>query len=347
MASRHDWANSRRARSNETSGCGIGHNDSDGVGPGEFPSDFPTILHSVCTIRTLRLRERGPAGRRSRSTDQWTRRSTGARRARRRPGTRSPTRCSTSSPRATSARPPARSPSGPGSRCVRSTSTSTTSKTSSASPPDRHFARIAPMLTPVAGDRTARRAGARARAPARATCTPRPARSGAPRACTRRSRPRSPASCATPTPAPAPTWSGSSPSSCSALADATQRENIVAVLDVLTGADAWETLRERHDLTSDAAMQCVVDAIVLHLRADRRMTTAFAPTRPRRPLRFGRRPRGRGGRRASPRSASLSQPTSRAISPLGHRSRSCSPRSRRGPRLPRPRRASYPRPAAC
>ena len=48
-----------------------------------------------------------------------------------------------------------------------------------------------------------------------------------------------------------------------------QRENIVAVLDVLTGPDAWDILRDRHDLDPDAAMQCVVDSIILHLRADR------------------------------------------------------------------------------
>jgi AcrR family transcriptional regulator len=49
---------------------------------------------------------------------------------------------------------------------------------------------------------------------------------------------------------------------------AAQREHVVAVLDVLTGPDAWDILRERHDLATDAAMQCVVDSIVLQLRAD-------------------------------------------------------------------------------
>jgi len=47
-----------------------------------------------------------------------------------------------------------------------------------------------------------------------------------------------------------------------------KRENVVAVLDVLTGPDAWEILRDRNDLAADTAMQCVVDSIVLHLRAD-------------------------------------------------------------------------------
>jgi TetR/AcrR family transcriptional regulator, regulator of autoinduction and epiphytic fitness len=50
---------------------------------------------------------------------------------------------------------------------------------------------------------------------------------------------------------------------------AAQRENVVAVLDVLTGPDAWETLRERHDLAPESAMRCIVDSIVLHLRAER------------------------------------------------------------------------------
>jgi hypothetical protein len=45
------------------------------------------------------------------------------------------------------------------------------------------------------------------------------------------------------------------------------RANSVAVLDVLTGPDTWQALREQHDLTVDAAMQCVIDSVVLHLRA--------------------------------------------------------------------------------
>jgi TetR/AcrR family transcriptional regulator of autoinduction and epiphytic fitness len=50
---------------------------------------------------------------------------------------------------------------------------------------------------------------------------------------------------------------------------AAQRESVIAVLDVLTGPEAWEILRERHDLAQATAMQCVVDSIVLHLGADR------------------------------------------------------------------------------
>jgi TetR/AcrR family transcriptional regulator of autoinduction and epiphytic fitness len=50
---------------------------------------------------------------------------------------------------------------------------------------------------------------------------------------------------------------------------AAQRTSTVAVLDVLTGADAWETLRERYDLTGETALQCVIDSIVLHIRAAR------------------------------------------------------------------------------
>ena len=46
-----------------------------------------------------------------------------------------------------------------------------------------------------------------------------------------------------------------------------RRVNTVAVLDVLAGPETWETLREQHDLTVDAAMQCVIDAILLQLRA--------------------------------------------------------------------------------
>lgn len=48
---------------------------------------------------------------------------------------------------------------------------------------------------------------------------------------------------------------------------AAQRTNTLAVLDVLTGADAWEALRARHGLTGETAMHCVKDSIVLHLRA--------------------------------------------------------------------------------
>ena len=40
----------------------------------------------------------------------------------------------------------------------------------------------------------------------------------------------------------------------------------VAVVDALTSADAWQTLREHHDLDVDTALQCVADAIVVQLR---------------------------------------------------------------------------------
>ena len=48
-----------------------------------------------------------------------------------------------------------------------------------------------------------------------------------------------------------------------------RRENVVAVLDVLTGPDVWRSCATGNDLAAGAAMQCVVDSIVLHLRADR------------------------------------------------------------------------------
>ncbi|HEY5170312.1 MAG TPA: TetR/AcrR family transcriptional regulator [Acidimicrobiia bacterium] len=48
---------------------------------------------------------------------------------------------------------------------------------------------------------------------------------------------------------------------------AAQRTNTLAVLDVLTGPDAWDALRARHGLTGETAMHCVKDSIVLHLRA--------------------------------------------------------------------------------
>jgi AcrR family transcriptional regulator len=44
--------------------------------------------------------------------------------------------------------------------------------------------------------------------------------------------------------------------------DDPRRTRTVAVLDVLTGPDAWQTLREHRDLTVDAAMQCVIDAVI-------------------------------------------------------------------------------------
>ena len=48
--------------------------------------------------------------------------------------------------------------------------------------------------------------------------------------------------------------------------DEEHRAKVIATLDVLTSPDAWQTLRERHDLSPDAAVDCVVDSIVLHLR---------------------------------------------------------------------------------
>jgi TetR/AcrR family transcriptional regulator, regulator of autoinduction and epiphytic fitness len=48
-----------------------------------------------------------------------------------------------------------------------------------------------------------------------------------------------------------------------------KRMRTIAVLDILTGPDAWQTLRERHDITVETATECVVDSIVLHLEAGR------------------------------------------------------------------------------
>ncbi len=47
------------------------------------------------------------------------------------------------------------------------------------------------------------------------------------------------------------------------------RTSTLAVLDVLTGPDAWETLRERYDIDDETAIRRVTDSIVLHLRAAR------------------------------------------------------------------------------
>jgi len=47
------------------------------------------------------------------------------------------------------------------------------------------------------------------------------------------------------------------------------RTGTLAVLDVLTGPDAWETLRERYDIDDETAVRRVIDSIVLHLRAAR------------------------------------------------------------------------------
>lgn len=49
--------------------------------------------------------------------------------------------------------------------------------------------------------------------------------------------------------------------------DDPRRAHTIAVLDVLTGPGTWETLREQHELTVEAALQCVVDSIVLQLEA--------------------------------------------------------------------------------
>lgn len=47
------------------------------------------------------------------------------------------------------------------------------------------------------------------------------------------------------------------------------RTSTLAVLDVLTGTDAWETLRDRYDMDDETAIRRVIDSIVLHLRAAR------------------------------------------------------------------------------
>jgi TetR/AcrR family transcriptional regulator, regulator of autoinduction and epiphytic fitness len=47
------------------------------------------------------------------------------------------------------------------------------------------------------------------------------------------------------------------------------RTSTLAMLDVLTGPDAWETLRERYDIDDETAVRRVTDSIVLHLRAAR------------------------------------------------------------------------------
>jgi TetR/AcrR family transcriptional regulator of autoinduction and epiphytic fitness len=48
--------------------------------------------------------------------------------------------------------------------------------------------------------------------------------------------------------------------------DVEARVQTVALLDVLTGPDAWRTLREAHELSVEAALRCVTDSIVLQLR---------------------------------------------------------------------------------
>jgi len=124
----------------------------------------------------------------------------------------------------------------------------------------RHFARIAPMLAPVAATGTpAERAHALVQQRIRLY-----ARTGAVSRATR-------------------LHAESSPTLARILRDARthsrndlerifgaelperddpRRARTVAVLDVLTGPAAWETLREQHDLTDDAAMRCVIDAVV-------------------------------------------------------------------------------------
>jgi len=48
------------------------------------------------------------------------------------------------------------------------------------------------------------------------------------------------------------------------------RANALAILEVLTGPGAWQTLRENHNLDVDIAIQCVADTIVVQLEAARR-----------------------------------------------------------------------------
>jgi TetR/AcrR family transcriptional regulator of autoinduction and epiphytic fitness len=45
-----------------------------------------------------------------------------------------------------------------------------------------------------------------------------------------------------------------------------ERRRTVAMLDVLCGAETWETLHLHHGLDVDASTRCVADAIVLYLR---------------------------------------------------------------------------------
>jgi AcrR family transcriptional regulator len=46
---------------------------------------------------------------------------------------------------------------------------------------------------------------------------------------------------------------------------AADRHRVVAMLDVLSGPETWETLHVQHGFDVDAAVRCVADAIVLHL----------------------------------------------------------------------------------
>jgi AcrR family transcriptional regulator len=133
---------------------------------------------------------------------------------------------------------------------------------------NRHFERIAPMLTPVpATGPVADRAAALVRQRARLY-----AKIGAVGRATR-------------------LHAESSPTLARTIRDAQSRSRLdirrvfarelremtagdadkaVAVLDVLTGADAWQTLRIHNDLDVDTAMRCLADAIVVQLGAGAR-----------------------------------------------------------------------------
>jgi TetR/AcrR family transcriptional regulator of autoinduction and epiphytic fitness len=49
--------------------------------------------------------------------------------------------------------------------------------------------------------------------------------------------------------------------------DAPKRAQTLGVLDVLSSAATWQTLREQYALSVDDAVQCIIDSIVTHLRA--------------------------------------------------------------------------------
>jgi TetR/AcrR family transcriptional regulator, regulator of autoinduction and epiphytic fitness len=130
---------------------------------------------------------------------------------------------------------------------------------------DRHFARIAPMLTPVSATGSlAERAHALARQRVRLY-----AKVGAVGRATRLHAESSPTLARIVRDARAISRSDLERVFARELRelDDTARASTVAVLDVLTGADAWRTLREYHELTIDHALECVVDSIVLHLEA--------------------------------------------------------------------------------
>jgi AcrR family transcriptional regulator len=48
--------------------------------------------------------------------------------------------------------------------------------------------------------------------------------------------------------------------------DPSERDRVLAMLDVLCGPETWETLHLHHGLDVDASARCIADAIVLHLR---------------------------------------------------------------------------------